>query len=382
MIRLKLLFIGNVGYRFNSFAYSSSLAAKHLGIEFHIAGAWTGYDNPEDRLADEKKYGIKIHQIDFIRTTYDLRNIKAYRQIVELIENERIDIIHCNTPIGGVVGRLAGKKCKVKPVIYQAHGFHFYSGAPLINWIVYYPIEKFLAHKTDALITINNEDFLRAQKFHLRNHGKVYFVPGVGIDPTLFSPKQSIRNSKRNELGLSDEDIMVISVGDLVDRKNYKVSIESIARTKNRNLRYYICGEGPQRKVLEKKVNSLGISKQVYFLGYRSDIRELLQAADIYLFSSRQEGLPRSLMEAMACGLPCVVSNIRGNTDLMMEEKNGYLVEVNDITAYAEKLNTLAQNKELRLSMGSENIRRIHDFDLGIVENALLNVYSSECVLR
>ncbi len=131
---------------------------------------------------DEIKYGIKIHQVDFVRNPFDFKNIRAYRQVTEIIKKEKIEIIHCNTPIGGAVGRLAGKKCGIKKVIYQAHGFHFYKGAPKLNWIVYYPVEKYLAHFTDALITINTEDFRISRKFNLKKNGQKYYVPGVGIN--------------------------------------------------------------------------------------------------------------------------------------------------------------------------------------------------------
>ena len=228
---MKLLFIGNVGHRVNSFLFSSAAAAKKLGIEFHVAGSWTGYDNPADKLADEEKYGLKIHQIDFFRKPYDLRNIKAYKQIIELIGREGIDVIHCNTPIGGVVGRLAGKKCHIKRVIYQAHGFHFYSGAPLLNWILYYPIEKLLAHYTDALITINKEDYARAsRKMHLRNNGQVYYVPGVGIEIPVINSTPEFRMKKRESLNIPHDAIVLISVGDLNANKNNEIIIDAIRK--------------------------------------------------------------------------------------------------------------------------------------------------------
>ena len=138
---VKMLYILNVAEKVNNFSYSAMIAAQNLGIEFSIAGNWS-YPDAAAREADEKKYGIKIYQVDFIRAPYDPRNKKAYRQIRAIIERENFDLIHCNTPIGGIIGRAAAEKCGVDKVIYQAHGFHFYKGAPFINRTLFYNIER------------------------------------------------------------------------------------------------------------------------------------------------------------------------------------------------------------------------------------------------
>ena len=300
---MKLLFISNISGGVGSFSIASIMAAKRIGLEYHMAANFNSV-SPEKIREDEAKYGITLHQIDFERNPLNSGNIKAYRQLVKLIETERIDFIHCNTPIGGFAGRIAGNRCNVKRVLYQAHGFHFYSGAPIHNWLFYFPVERWLAHYTDALININQEDFMRAQRFHLRGSGNRYYVPGVGIDPSLYETDDFKRNVKRAELGLDEHDIMVISVGDLISRKNYKTSIEAIAKSDNGKIHYFICGQGPLKEKLEKMAKDLDIANQVHFLGFRSDVRELLKASDIFLFSTLQEGLSRSLSEAMAAGLP------------------------------------------------------------------------------
>ena len=155
---MKILYILNIAKKVNNFSYTSMIAAKECGLQFHIAGNWS-YSDASERENDEKKYGIRIHQIDFVRNPYSLKNRKAYKQLLSLCKQESFDVIHCNTPIGGFLGRIVGNKCNVHKIIYQVHGFHFYKGAPIINWILYYPIEKWLARKTDIIITINKEDF-------------------------------------------------------------------------------------------------------------------------------------------------------------------------------------------------------------------------------
>lgn len=372
---MKMLYVANLLNRVNNFCMSNLMAARESGIEFHIASNWQNYDN-EEMKRDEEKYGIKIYQIDFIRTPYNPKNIKAYKQLCKLVEQEKYDVIHCNTPIGGVCGRLVGKKYNVSRIIYQAHGFHFYKGAPLLNWMLYYPIEKWLARYTDTLITINQEDYnLAKRKMKMRNNGEVYYVPGVGIDIMQYDLSARFRNIKREELGITDEQIAIISMGDLIERKNYNVAVRSIAKANNKLLQYYICGCGPEEEALKRLAIDLGISEQVHFLGFRTDIKELLSAMDVFLFTTKQEGLPRSMMEAMASGLPCVVSRIRGNTDLIDNSYGGFLCDTNDVSGYADKLNLLASDKNMRIQMGNNNLCSIHKFEVSTVVIEIEKIY-------
>ena len=374
----KILFISNLSNRITSFVTASIEAAHSLDIEFYQAANWSNTEISQIQ-SDEQQYGIHIKSFPFSRNPLSKSNFKAYKELVQFIKTEKIDYIHCNTPTGGLLGRLAGKKCKVKKVIYQAHGFHFYKGAPLKNWLLYYPVEKWLAHYTDALITINNEDFERAKKkFKLRNHGKVYYVPGVGIDTTQYNLDEKLREGKRRELGLNEGDIAVISMGDLIERKNYDTAIRAIAEANEPKLQYFICGKGPEEEKLKALTESLGVTKQIHFLGFRSDIKELLTAADIFLFTTKQEGLPRSMMEAMASGLPCIASKIRGNTDLLDGTDGGFLCKTTDVSDYAEKLKILASDKDLRKTMGRINLVAIQGFHSETVSKEIVKIYEQE----
>jgi glycosyltransferase involved in cell wall biosynthesis len=374
----KVLFISNISSQITSFATASIVAAHDIDLEFHHASNWETAKDGQIEL-DEAEYNIKIHSLSISRNPFAWMNLTAYKELVDLIRREKIDYIHCNTPTGGVLGRLAGKKCKVKKIIYQAHGFHFYKGAPKINWLLYYPVEKFLARYTDALITINQEDYkLAKNKLKLRNNGKVYYVPGVGIDVAQYNTEVASCQEKRRELGLRDSDVALISMGDLIDRKNYDVAIRLIAEANNPNLQYFICGKGPEEAKLVALAQRLGVSDQIHFLGFRSDIKELLSAADLFLFTTKQEGLPRSMMEAMASGLPCVVSRIRGNTDLLENSGGGYLCGINDIPTYAKKVNLLAGDTDLRQQMGKNNLRAIQNFSTERAITAIKNVYLEE----
>lgn len=374
----KILFISNISQKVSSFVTASISAAHDVGLDFYHASNWQSAADGQIE-ADEAAYNIKINDIPVSRNPLALTNWKAYKALVQLIKREKIDYIHCNTPTGGLLGRFAGKKCHVKKVIYQVHGFHFYKSAPKKNWLLYYPIEKWLARYTDVLITINQEDYALAKtKLKLRKDGKVYYVPGVGIDTTQYGIEKSARQKKRKELGLQDGDVALISMGDLIERKNYDVAIRAVAQTKNDKLHYYICGEGPEEGILKDLAKQLEISNQIHFLGFRCDIKELLAASDIFLFTTKQEGLPRSMMEAMASGLPCVVSKIRGNVDLLENTEGGYLCDTNDVAAYGEKLNILASNADLRKEFGRNNLRAILKFSSETVTERLRSIYAAE----
>ncbi len=302
----------------------------------------------------------------------------AYKNLSKLINEKNIEVIHCNTPIGGIVGRLCGRKYKVKKIIYTAHGFHFYKGAPFFNRTILKWAEKIMARWTDVIITINKEDYEAAKLFKLRKNGNVYYVHGVGINLCEYKDVSKFRSEKRKELGLSKDDISLISMGDLVERKNYSVAIRAIAKLNNPHLHYFICGNGPELEKLENLSEILNIKNQIHFLGFRTDVKELLGASDIFLFTSKQEGLPRSMMEAMASGLPCVVSKIRGNTDLLENTGGGYLCGVNDISDFSEKINYLASNPVLRKNMGTNNLQIIKQFSSEMVKEEIKNIYSVE----
>ena len=373
----KILYILNVANKVNNFSYSSMLAAKECGFEFHIAGNW-GYSSLQEQKADEEKYGIKIHQIDFIRTPYHLKNIKAYKQLVRLIKEEKIDYIHCNTPIGGLLGRLAGKKCRVKKVIYQAHGFHFYKGAPKLNWLLYYPIERLLARYTDAIITINKEDFaFSREEFKLRNNGKIHYVRGVGIDLSQYTvdceENTSIRNKKRNELGIEKDDIVLISAGRLDINKNNETTIRALANVPN--VKFLLCGDGDCREKLMSLAEKLGVSDKVLFLGNRSDINDLYLASDIMVMMSFREGLSRSIMEAMASGLACIVSKIRGNVDLIEHKKGGYLCQATDVNNLSKYIETLAVDISLKKEYGEFNQNKIKLFGVDCIVDEIKKIY-------
>lgn len=371
-----ILFITNIAKKVGAFSVASRTVAHKRGMMFHSCANWSALTK-DARIEEEKNFGIKIHHVDLARSPFSFANIKAYKQVCEIIKREEIDCIHCNTPIGGILGRLAGRKCGVKKIIYQVHGFHFYKGAPKRNWLLYYPVEKWLAKYTDALITINKDDAALAKsKLKLRNNGKVYYVPGVGIDTAQYGQEDHFKTEKRKELGIPDNAFVLISVGELNENKNNGVVISAMAKLKRPEIHYVLCGVGNLQDALQKQADVAGLHSNVHFLGYRNDVRELYQMADCFVMPSFREGLSRSIMEAMSSGLPCVVSKIRGNVDLIEHGKGGYLCAPANVDEFTNAFEILHSNDGLRKDMGFHNLERIKDFDITVVTREIERIYN------
>lgn len=367
----KMLFISNGGKKITNFSIPSIMAAQKLGYEFHMAANFSKFED------DASKYNVKIHHIDLDRNPLNLKNIRAYKQMLYLIKKEKFEVIHCNTPVGGILGRLCGNKAKVPKIIYTAHGFHFYKGAPLINRTVFKWAEMWLARYTDVIITINQEDYQTAQKFKLHKSGKIYYIPGVGVDTSLISEAKPKREEIINQIGANKDSILLISIGELNKNKNNEVIIKALGKLKDHKIHYLLCGIGHRKDELYSLARECGLEDNVHFLGYRSDIPELLKSCDIFVMPSYREGLSRSLMEAMSAGLPCIVSRIRGNVDLILEGKGGFLHDPNDIEKLTKVINILVEDHSLRYDMGINNFERVRKFDIENVKEEINTIYSS-----
>lgn len=320
------------------------------------------------------EWRCRIFNIEFSRSPLSWSNISAYRKLRSLICNEKYDLVHTHTPIASVWTRLACRDLRDVKVIYTAHGFHFYKGAPLKNWLVYYPIERYLSRYTDVLITINQEDYFRARGFHAK---KVEYVPGVGISLNNYSPKDVDRIHKRKELGIPKDTFVLLSVGELNKNKNHEVIIRALKLLNNPHVYYLICGEGQLKNYLQELAKTLGVAEQVKLLGYRDDVLEICQASDVFIHPSFREGLPVAVMEAMWSELPVICSNIRGNSDLIKNGKGGYLVPPFDMCAFADKIEMLRANPAIRESMGRFNGKAIVEFGFEHVKHELKRIYNN-----
>ena len=309
---------------------------QDLGYEVHYAANYhmPVYTDNNERLEGT---GIIQHQIDFVRSPYNMgKNIKALNQLTSLMRKIKFHLVHCHTPMGGVLGRIAAHKTNTKPVIYTAHGFHFYKGAPVFNWLFFYPVERSLAHWTDCLITINKEDYRRACKFKVRD--KVEYVPGVGIDIEKYQNIKVNRQEMRKRLGIPQDAFLLISVGELTRRKNHQLIIQILKKCTNKNIYYIICGSGVLQEKLRKQIKKANLKNRVFLLGYRIDIPELLKCSDCFIFPSLHEGLPVALIEALAVGIPVIASKIRGNMDIILKDNSHFLIPSSNKKGYISAL--------------------------------------------
>lgn len=329
----------------------------------------------EDPAACVIPFCDHFHCMPFARSPLKRGNWEAYKQLKKLLDEENYDIIHCHTPMGAVVARLAASSARNRgtKVIYTAHGFHFYKGSPALNWLVYYPIEKTLSRRTDLLLTMNQEDYAVAQKFHA---GKVMNVNGVGMDMSRFTEASAEEKAAvREELGLREKDVFAISVAQLIPRKNHTVLIQAVAKLKDPHFHLFILGDGVQEQELRSQIQALGLEKQVHLLGFRNDVYRLCRAADMFLFASLQEGLPVAVMEAMACGLPIIASKIRGNVDLIDPEKGGWLVPPTDVDGFAAAIRDAMSRRELWPQMKAHNLSKVRHYSIDAVVEQMASIY-------
>lgn len=309
------------------------------------------------------------------RSPFKVSNLKALSEIVDIIKKTKYDLIICHTPMGGVLTRIAARVTKTKPVIYMAHGFHFYKGAPAINSFIYKNMEKFLAHWSDGLITINIEDFEAAKRFKLRENGKTYMLPGIGVDIDSIKKTEVDVFEKKRELGIPDDAFVILNIGELINRKNQATAIKAISKCNDKNIMLVICGRGEKEQELKQLAESMGVNDRVVFCGFRKDINEILKMVDLFLFPSFQEGLPVAVIEAMAAGLPIICSNVRGNRDLIDDGKGGYLHAPCGIEKISNSIAELKNNTNKRNEFGRYNLLKSERFDIKVVRERMEAIY-------
>ena len=349
---------------------------QEMGWETAVASK-NDYENPADCVIP---YCDIYYDIPFERLPWKPKNIQSYKMLKKIIDEGNFDIIHCHTPVGAMIARLAALSARKKgtKVIYTAHGFHFFKGAPLLNWLLFYPAEWLLAPVTDVLITINKEDHARALK-HL--HAKrIEYVPGVGIKTEKFRELTIDRDAKRQSLGYGEKDFLLLTVAEMTANKNHITILKALSLLKDKeefsNMHYLICGRGEMWSSLETSARELGIADHVNFLGYRTDAPELYQVSDLFLFVTLREGLSVALMEAMSSGMPIICAKIRGNTDLVDDNVSGVFSE-NNPEAVAEHILQLYRDGEKRKALGQAASEKALLFDEKNVLQQVKDIYLS-----
>ncbi len=350
----KVLFCATVDYHFEKFHLPYMKWFKEQGWEVHVAA------NGELALPYvDRKFNVPI-----ARSPFRAGNVKAYRELKEIIDTHHYRLVHCHTPVGGLLARLAARQARKQGthVLYTAHGFHFCKGASPLNWAVFYPIERWLARYTDCLLTINEEDYRLAVR-HRFPARRIERVHGVGVDAERYRPASASRKRElRERMGYGPDDFLLFYAAEFNANKNQQLLIRALALAKDRmpNARLLLAGDGPLLDMCKAMSSRLQVDHMTRFLGYRDDIDRLLPACDVAVASSLREGLPVNIMEAMACALPVVATKNRGHDELVDDGRNGWIVDRDQEQQLAERLVAAYNDPALRRRLGEAGRLKIH----------------------
>lgn len=405
----RVLFVTTISGFLPQFEKNDVKLLKQMGCQIHYASNFTNPIYAFDKTELEKN-GVALHQIDIEKSPAKInKNIKAIKQLIKIIDENDIDIVHCHNPMGGVAARIAARAGKRKPkVIYTAHGFHFYKGAPIMNWLLFYTAERFLARYTDIIVTINREDYIRAKKFRLKKNGEVYLIHSVGVDKEKFAPRPELRETKRAELGIPADAFHIVTAAELNENKNQKVVIEAVAALTNKaktdanayntnyagnaayvsntncidktnkthNIYYTICGKGPNEDKLRELIKAYGLENNVSLLGYRTDMDEILQTADVFAFPSIREGLGVAAIEALMCNVPLIAADNRGTREYASDGNNGIVCRYDAVDEFEEAIELLYGNTAYRKRMADRCRESVKKFTIEEVEKTMTKVYT------
>lgn len=381
----RVLFVTTISGFLPQFEKNDVKLLKQMGCQIHYASNFTNPIYAFDKTELEKNE-VALHQIDIEKSPAKIKkNIKAIKQLIKIIDENDIDIVHCHNPMGGVTARIAARISKKKPtVVYTAHGFHFYKGAPIINWLLFYTAERFLARYTDIIVTINREDYIRAKKFRLKKNGEVYLIHSVGVNKEKFAPRPELRETKRAELGIPADAFHIVTAAELNENKNQKVVIEAVAALKNKskidadkayNIYYTICGKGPNEDKLRELIKAYGLENNVSLLGYRTDMNEILQTADVFAFPSIREGLGVAAIEALMCNVPLIAADNRGTREYASDGNNGIVCRYDAVDEFEEAIELLYGNTAYRKRMADRCRESVKKFTIEEVEKTMAKVY-------
>lgn len=367
---MKILYVTTISNTVNAFLIPHIRMLINEGYKVDVA-----FNVEQDVKPEIVALGCRVYVVPFQRTPLKKDNFKAYKSLKNIIVKERYDMVHTHTPVASVIVRLVCRNLKNVRVFYTAHGFHFFKGAPWINWLIYYPLEHWLSRYTDTLITINKEDYKRAKK--LFKAKRIKYIPGVGIDIERFTNIKQNKNLNRYKLGLAENAYVILSVGELNKNKNHEIIIKALAKIKNPQIHYLICGDGLLKDYLMNIAFELGVDCNIHFLGFRNDVEEMYKISNLFVFPSYREGLPVSVMEAMASGLPIVCSSIRGNLDLVDNGRGGYAVNATDVDGFVKAILHLKNDTEISKMFGVYNSRKSQKYDIEALNYELLHAIST-----
>lgn len=369
---MKILYVTTISNTVNAFLIPHIKMLIEQGHQVDVA---FNIKNPlKQEIID---MGCKVHVLEFKRSPFNKGNYRAYKNLKKIIKNEKYDLVHTHTPVASTIVRLACKNMKNIRVFYTVHGFHFLKGSQLKNWLLYYPIEKWLSRYTDCLITINEEDFNTSINKNFKAN-KIKLVHGVGIDLNKFDPQTTEKKIQmRKEYGYKEDDFILFYAAELNHNKHQDLLIDlvNILKDKIPNIKLLLAGNGILENQYKEQVKQLGLCDNIDFLGYRYDVPNLLMLSDVAVASSKREGLPVNIMEAMATGLPLVVTDVRGHRDLVDNGENGYVIGCNDVEVFAKSIVKLYEDEKLRYKFGRRGLELVQKYSLESVLKEMESIY-------
>ena len=346
-----------------------NLAKNGFSVEIACSEVGGRLNEVREALGDTVK---AVHTLRLERSPAAPRNLLGYADLRKLLKENHYDIIWTNEPVMGVVTRLAANRYRRQgtKVVYMCHGFHFYKGAGKANWLIFYPIERFMSRMCDMIVTINREDETRARTFHAK---QVRYIHGIGVNTERLRTRSAGSNI-REELGLKAEDFLVLSVGELNENKNQQVIIRALARLKDPQIHYLLCGKGDQRARLEALAKELQLENNVHFLGYRRDVAEICTQADVFALPSRREGISVASLEAMYCGLPVIMSRVRGSEDYLEDGVSGYLLDADNAAGFSEAMSRLKEDSLFCKRCGKHNSEAVEPYCIENVKEEIVTL--------
>lgn len=341
---------------------------NNRGYEVHVAA---NLDKKTYQSTMDKYPHIVWHDIDFARNPFSKQTIISYQQLKRIMVKHKFELMHTHTPIASILSRYAANKCKIPKVVYTAHGFHFHETAPKLNWLVYYPVEKYMARYTDALITMNEQDYQLAKtKFKTRQTDGIYKVNGVGIDLNEYAVSNEIDYEFKVSLDIPKDNFVITIIGELNQNKNQIQMIQAVEQLNDPNITLLLVGSGDNYELFKERYKG---NENIKILGYRTDVKALLNITDVVASMSYREGLPKNVMEAMAAGKPLIATNIRGNQDLVVDGETGYLVEVGDVRAIILAIKKLKKEEN---NFGENAKKNIKEYNVNTVISQVNNIYN------
>lgn len=377
----KVLIVASTSGFIKGFLLSDAKMLQEMGYEVHCAA---NHKAMVTFKAEElfPRYNIIFHQVDFPpNRPFSRETLCAARQYLDIINNIHFDLIHCHSPIVGAIVRFLGVKYRKNggKIIYTTHGLAFSKDSDWKSKLLYGTTEWLCAKLCDKVITINHDDFKMMKKLSPKN---TVHINGVGVNTEKFHHVNINRNEYRESLGISVEQKMVLTVGEISKRKNQKIIVRALSKLDDSYV-FVICGkvmnDGTIYNELVKMAKQLHVNLK--FLGFRSDIPEILKCADVFVLPSLREGLCFAGVEALASGIPVVGSNVKGVKDFIIDGKTGYLSAPCDADMFAQKIE-LASSYEQRKKMENNCIEKAEEFSASVSHRQMRSIYEEILNIR